>query len=166
MLPARSCGMGTTFCHLVSGYRYIHQERFRKFNREAFRSNTKNVQMAGFVSHKVGHFSECGRIFRLTFSGLVQANSPSKNSSIRDENQGVFPLFFLLRNRKNFIGSLQQPIRRSIRRLKFPGARKGRLIAVMPTALLKRFFALVMPSIVFRLGLRQRNRRIVTPLCP
>ena len=46
----------------------------------------ENVQMAGFVSHKVGSFSECGRIFRLTFSGLAQANSPSKNSSIRDEN--------------------------------------------------------------------------------
>jgi len=41
---------------------------------------------SGDFRRKVGHFSEFGRIFRLTFSGLVQANSTIKNSNIRDEN--------------------------------------------------------------------------------
>src|SRR5258708_7078797 len=43
-----------------------------------------------------------------------------------------------------------------MRRFAFPGARKGFLMAVIPTALLNRFFALVMPRAVFRLGLRYR----------
>ncbi len=69
-------------------------------------------------------------------------------------------LLFLFKNRKNFIGSLLYPALRRMRRLKFPGARNGRLIAVIPTALLKRFLALVTPSNVFTLGFRYRNKRI------
>lgn len=51
-----------------------------------------------------------------------------------------------------------------MRRLALPGALNGRLIAVMPSCLLIRFLALVMPSAVLMLGRRYlKNPMVLYP---
>jgi hypothetical protein len=49
------------------------------------------------------------------------------------------------------------------RRAAFSGARKGRRMALMPNADLMRFFNVVIPSMVLRLGLRKRINFMVQP---